>query len=477
MQSGEAVTHVGLLFSNRRILKQNEEVVDDFDIRLERLIRAATTAIESGKTFVRNHSAFVSCLHDVTKSMDAEDEWKTVADNCLNSSSNCSRIMTELLEKVSRAVDRHLRTAIRMDIQRVKEMRRHFEKISGELDSMLIKCSQIPVAKASEAEEMDNLLTATRSCFLHTSLDYVNQISVFHSKKRIQTLEFLLSQAQAISCFFSQGNEEYTQLMPRLEDAPDLLSKIREEADATEKLLEKSHSQVKSFHSLPFVPTTNGVRLEGYLFKRTSNAFKTWNRRWFMIKDNKLMYSKRNDATGEDVTVMEVDLRLCSVKRYDMERRFCFEVISPSKAHVLQADSEESCQRWVAAMAAGIDAAYCEMKNVTVSSLSKNHSSDSLLSIRGSKSSSASSDMASEARSMRPSSEVIFQSGNSVCADCGAADPKWASINLCITLCIECSGIHRKLGVHFSKGTLQLQTQTQSPFQYSLFVCVLSCSS
>lgn len=30
-------------------------------------------------------------------------------------------------------------------------------------------------------------------------------------------------------------------------------------------------------------------------------------------------------------------------------------------------------------------------------------------------------------------------------------DPTWASINLGITLCIECSGVHRSLGTHMSK--------------------------
>lgn len=62
--------------------------------------------------------------------------------------------------------------------------------------------------------------------------------------------------------------------------------------------------------------------------------------------------------------------------------------------------------------------------------------------------------------------------GNNFCADCNAAgwyyirlcgytttvlsltnspDPDWASINLGTLLCIECSGIHRSLGVHVSK--------------------------
>uniref|UniRef100_A0A674EZ12 Arf-GAP with GTPase, ANK repeat and PH domain-containing protein 3 n=1 Tax=Salmo trutta TaxID=8032 RepID=A0A674EZ12_SALTR len=41
--------------------------------------------------------------------------------------------------------------------------------------------------------------------------------------------------------------------------------------------------------------------------------------------------------------------------------------------------------------------------------------------------------------------------GNSICVDCDAANPDWASLNLGALICIECSGIHRNLGTHLSR--------------------------
>nr|CAD7269596.1 unnamed protein product [Timema shepardi] len=135
---------------------------------------------------------------------------------------------------------------------------------------------------------------------------------------------------------------------------------MRKHCNRLEKEMENRHTYVTSKDMVPPPGPEGGPRMEGYLFKRTSNAFKTWNRRWFSLQDNQLVYRKRtgqgrlsgrdNHSAGlptrqdgqsqnrgegnceENVTVMEEDLRLCSVKPVvDGDRRFCFEVLSPAK--------------------------------------------------------------------------------------------------------------------------------------------------
>uniref|UniRef100_A0A673YQ18 ArfGAP with RhoGAP domain, ankyrin repeat and PH domain 1 n=1 Tax=Salmo trutta TaxID=8032 RepID=A0A673YQ18_SALTR len=47
--------------------------------------------------------------------------------------------------------------------------------------------------------------------------------------------------------------------------------------------------------------------------------------------------------------------------------------------------------------------------------------------------------------------KIWSEEANQRCADCGAPQPDWASVNLCVVLCKCCAGVHRGLGQSVSK--------------------------
>lgn len=72
---------------------------------------------------------------------------------------------------------------------------------------------------------------------------------------------------------------------------------MRQEVKELEKNLENRHTDITDkdlVFSLEQLDSTQPVTMHGYLFKRTTNAFKTWNRRFFTLQNNQLVYRKRS---------------------------------------------------------------------------------------------------------------------------------------------------------------------------------------
>lgn len=72
----------------------------------------------------------------------------------------------------------------------MKDLRHYFEKVSGEMDSVLQRSSGVSRSRAAhDVDDMKNLVIATRRAFRHTSIDYVHAISIAQGKKRHEVVD------------------------------------------------------------------------------------------------------------------------------------------------------------------------------------------------------------------------------------------------------------------------------------------------
>uniref|UniRef100_A0A2K5MSD7 Arf-GAP with coiled-coil, ANK repeat and PH domain-containing protein n=1 Tax=Cercocebus atys TaxID=9531 RepID=A0A2K5MSD7_CERAT len=418
-------------------------------VKKKKLVKLCIAMIDTGKAFCVANKQFMNGIRDLAQYSSNDAVVETSLTKFSDSLQEMINFHTILFDQTQRSIKAQLQNFVKEDLRKFKDAKKQFEKVSEEKENALVKNAQVQRNKQHEVEEATNILTATRKCFRHIALDYVLQINVLQSKRRSEILKSMLSFMYAHLAFFHQGYDLFSELGPYMKDLGAQLDRLVVDAAKEKREMEQKHStiQQKDFSSddskLEYnVDAANGIVMEGYLFKRASNAFKTWNRRWFSIQNNQLVYQKK---FKDNPTVVVEDLRLCTVKHCeDIERRFCFEVVSPTKSCMLQADSEKLRQAWIKAVQTSIATAYRE----------KGDESEKL--DKKSSPSTGSLDSGSESKEKLLKGESALQRvqcipGNASCCDCGLADPRWASINLGITLCIECSGIHRSLGVHFSK--------------------------
>uniref|UniRef100_A0A096MPR6 Arf-GAP with coiled-coil, ANK repeat and PH domain-containing protein n=1 Tax=Papio anubis TaxID=9555 RepID=A0A096MPR6_PAPAN len=437
----------------RAALEEVEGDVAELELKLDKLVKLCIAMIDTGKAFCVANKQFMNGIRDLAQYSSNDAVVETSLTKFSDSLQEMINFHTILFDQTQRSIKAQLQNFVKEDLRKFKDAKKQFEKVSEEKENALVKNAQVQRNKQHEVEEATNILTATRKCFRHIALDYVLQINVLQSKRRSEILKSMLSFMYAHLAFFHQGYDLFSELGPYMKDLGAQLDRLVVDAAKEKREMEQKHSTIQQKAALQDfssddskleynVDAANGIVMEGYLFKRASNAFKTWNRRWFSIQNNQLVYQKK---FKDNPTVVVEDLRLCTVKHCeDIERRFCFEVVSPTKSCMLQADSEKLRQAWIKAVQTSIATAYRE----------KGDESEKL--DKKSSPSTGSLDSGSESKEKLLKGESALQRvqcipGNASCCDCGLADPRWASINLGITLCIECSGIHRSLGVHFSK--------------------------
>eukprot|EP00210_Caulerpa_lentillifera_P007861 g7503.t1 len=233
---------------------------------------------------------------------------------------------------------------------------------------------------------------------------------------------------------------------------------------------------------------------QGYLYKRSSSMRGDKKKRFFKLDSRGILFyqsKKKSDSAKRYLCLLT-----CSVKENEEDDlRFCFSVVSPNKVVTLQAENEIEKQEWIQVIQSVIHCLLNSSEDVNrfyddmfVRNYSRaqtqSFTHDDFQLARGALSFSETTqnldnlahhtqtalrglsspyirttmsmqlfgnEMEDSYNQDSPYVRIKKIKGNHVCADCGAPDPEWASLNLGILVCIECSGVHRQLGVHISK--------------------------
>uniref|UniRef100_A0A673CBU4 ArfGAP with SH3 domain, ankyrin repeat and PH domain 1b n=1 Tax=Sphaeramia orbicularis TaxID=375764 RepID=A0A673CBU4_9TELE len=288
------------------------------------------------------------------------------------------------------------------------------------------------ITGAEIAEEMEK----ERRLFQLQMCEYLIKVNEIKTKKGVDLLQNLIKYYHAQCNFFQDGLKTADKLKQYIEKLAADLYNFLSLCSVFNGILclcmylcgfaqdSQSKQGGYSMHQLQGNKEF-GSEKKGYLLKKSDGLRKVWQRRQCSVKGGILTISH---ATSNRQPV-KLNLLTCQVKP-SAEDRKCFDLISHNRTYHFQAEDEQEFVIWISVLT--------------------NSKEEALnMAFRGEQSSGGEDGLEDLTKAIIE--DVLRMPGNEVCCDCGAADPKWLSTNLGILTCIECSGIHREMGVHISR--------------------------
>ncbi|KYQ93024.1 pleckstrin (PH) domain-containing protein [Tieghemostelium lacteum] len=178
---------------------------------------------------------------------------------------------------------------------------------------------------------------------------------------------------------------------------------------------------------------------KGWLNVQSGKYISKWKGRWIVLSNDTLAIYKSQDAELKKDVRKSLSIIFCSAKVIKSTNdKYTFQILTTDKTMYFSCVTGSQMLSWITAIQAAQSVSMEAYLNYKTGVQGSNGSGPD--------------DVDKQLNENKEALNRLLQLPcNRVCADCGASDPIWASINIGIFICINCSGVHRNLGTHISK--------------------------